>query len=68
MVMVADSTAVLDTGAAPKSVCFKWLGRRNEILGRKGVPRAETHPVCGRFKLGDGRLREVRRAADISGE
>ena len=66
--MVAGSGAVVDTGAAPNSVCFKWLEHRAEILERKEVPRAETHPVRARFKLGDGRLREVRRAADIPGE
>ena len=56
---------VLDTGATANLVCFSWLARLNRILKRRGIPRAATHPSRARSRFGDGRLEEVRHAADI---
>ena len=39
--------------------------RHNSILNCRGVSRAETYPACAGFKFGDGRLGDVRCAADI---
>ena len=64
-VMGADSVVALYTGAAEHLGCFNWLGRRNSVPERRGVPRAETSPACARIKFGDGGLHKARRAADI---
>ena len=52
-------------GLPANPVCYKWLGRRNNILVLWGGPRAETYPACARFKFGRGRFGEVRCAAGI---
>lgn len=55
--MLADAgcVAVLDSGAAANSVCFRWLEDRNKSLGRTG--RSSSHGLSG--------LRAIRFAADI---
>ena len=57
--------AVLDSGAAANLVSIKWSEHRNKISERWGIQRAETFPRRAQFKSGDGRLGEVRCAADI---
>ena len=52
---------VLDTGATANVVPFSWPGRRNRILEQHGIPKVAK----ARFSFGDGRLREVRHAADV---
>ena len=64
VIMGAESVVVVDTGAAAKWVCFWRLEHRNTILGSRGTSRVATCPACARFRLGDGRPGEVRRAAD----
>ena len=61
----ADSVVVLDTVAAAKVVCFRALGRRESVSGKWGIQPAQPLPAQVRLKFGDGRLAEVRRAADI---
>ena len=65
MVAGTDSVASSDTGATANLVGFRWLGRRNRILQRKGLPRVSTYPASARFKFGDRRLGKVHHAADI---
>ena len=54
-----------DTGAAASIARLGWLERQNRILERRGIPRVATYPSKARFRFGDGRLGEVRYAADI---
>ena len=61
-----DSAVVLDTGPAANLVCFRWLGRHNRLLEKKGRQRLSTYPSSARFCFGDGRLGEVRHATDTS--
>ena len=56
----------LDNGAAANVVCLRWLEHHNRVLQRKGFLLVATYPAFARFKFGDGRLGEVRRAADAS--
>ena len=65
-VMDAGSALALDAGATANLVCYSWLEGRNSMSERRGVPRAEIHPACSRFKFGGGRLGEVQCAADVS--
>ena len=60
-----DIAAVLDVGAAAYSVCFRRLVGHNRILQREGFRPVSTYPTSARFKFGDGRLGEIRQAADI---
>ena len=57
--------AALETGAAAKLVSFSWLAHRNRILERFGIPGVTANPPQARFRFGDGRLGEVRHAADV---
>ena len=59
-----DSVVVLDTGATANSVCFKWLGNHNSYLRKLGSQKVAPPPTTARLKCGDGRVGEVRRAAD----
>ena len=61
----SESAAVLDTGATANLVCYKWLGTRNSFLGRREMEKAVPYPSNARFKFGDGRIGEVKHAADI---
>ena len=63
--MGAESSVALKTGAAAKLARFWRLAYRNKLLEKHGLSRVSTYPTCARFKFGDGRLGEVRCAADI---
>ena len=65
MVSQETSAVVLATGAAANVVCFSSLARHNRTLERRGVPRVTAYLPQTRFRFGDGRLGEVRHAADI---
>ena len=65
MVSREDSVVVLDTGATANLVCFSWLAHHNRILERRGIPRVSTYPSKARFRFANGRLGDVRQAADI---
>ena len=62
--MDAGRVAGSETGAAANLARVRRLGHRNEISEGKGFPRVTTYPASARFKFGDGRLGEVRCAAD----
>ena len=55
----------LDTGATADSVYCYWLQRQNRLLGKKGRQKVSTYPASARGRFGDGRLGDVRHAADI---
>ena len=55
----------LGAGAPSNSVCVRWLENHNRITNRKGYQEVSTYPSSARFRFGDGRLGDVRRAADI---
>ena len=56
---------VLDAGATANLVCYKWLENHNSFLERQGLEKAVPYPSNARFKFGDGRMGEVKHAADI---
>ena len=60
-----DSVVALNTSTAANIVRFSWLAYRNRILEGRGAPRVSTYHSKARFRFGDGRLGEVRHAADI---
>ena len=53
-VMDVDSALFLGTGADANLAPCTWLGHRNVILARWGLPSAETHPDCARFVFRHG--------------
>ena len=55
--------AALDTGDTANLVCFRRLEHHHRLFedGRQGV---STYPLAARIRFGDGRLGEVRHAAD----
>ena len=55
---------ILDTGTAANLACSQWLNRNNSMLGKMGPPRVPTYPAQERFKFGEGRMGDVRFAAD----
>ena len=56
---------VLDTGDAANLVCFRRLPPHYRLLEKYGFQRVSIYPSKARFRFGDGRLGEVRPAADI---
>ena len=64
--MGEDSVVVSDIRAAANLERFRGLVNRNLLVEGRGSPRVSTFPGCARFKFGDGRLVDVRYAADIS--
>ena len=60
-----DSVVALDTGATANLVCFSWLAHHNSILEKHEFPKVTANPSEARFGFGDGRFREVCRAAEI---
>ena len=60
-----DSVVVLDSGAAAKSVCFKRLDNHNLLFRKFGLPEVLPYSATARSKFGDGRMGEVKHAADI---
>ena len=66
VVSPASSVVVLDTGATANLVCRQWLANHNRFLERQGIEKAHLYPADARFKFGDGRIGEVRYAADIT--
>ena len=56
---------VADAGAAANLVCFRWLEHQNRLLEKMERRKASTYPSATGFRCGDGRLRDVRRAANI---
>ena len=65
--LVSDegSLAALDTGATADSVYCWWLQRQNRLLGKKGRQKVSTCPSSARGRFRDGRLDDVRHAADF---
>ena len=61
----SDSAVVSHTGVTANSVCSSWQELANRILQTKGSLRVSTYPGYARFRFGHGRLRGVRRAADV---
>ena len=61
----AESAAVLETGTTTNLARFRWSEHRNKILVGKGIDRVATYSACAQLKFGDGRLGEVRCAAEI---
>ena len=55
----------LETGAAADLVCHKWIANHNLFLQKLGLPKMLSYSAAARFKFGDGRVGEVKRAADI---
>ena len=66
LVSPGDIVVVSDTGATANLVCSSCLPRHKRIPDRRGIPRVTTYPSKARFRFGDGRLGEIRRAADTS--
>ena len=64
--MHADSVAVLDIGATANLICFRWLERHNRLQAKRGYPKVSTYSSTARPRFGDGRLGEVRHAADTT--
>ena len=64
--MTDDSAVVLDTGATANLVSVRRLTHSNSLLGEMGLPRVTTHPAMARFKFGEGRMGDVRSAAEIT--
>ena len=60
-----ESVVVLNTGATANIASIRWLARHSRILGNYGAPRVTTYSSKARCRFGDGRLGEVRHAADI---
>ena len=61
----SDSLAVFGAGVTANLLCFSWFERHNRILQRGGFPQVSTYRASARSRFGDGRLRVVRRGADI---
>ena len=59
------TVAVLDTGATANLVCFEWFENHNSHMQKLGIPEVSTYPTAARFEFCDGRVGEVRYAADI---
>ena len=55
----------LDTGATANLVCFKWLGNHNSFLRKIGHQNVMPYSTMARLKFGDGRVGELKHAADI---
>ena len=64
--MMENSVVTLDAAATANLMCFRWLIRHNTMPGRVGLRRESTYPAQVRFKFGDGRMGDVRHAADIT--
>ena len=62
-----DSVVALDSGATANLVRVSWPAHHNRILERRGVPKETTCSAQARFRFRDGRLGEVRQAANIPG-
>ena len=60
-----NSLVAFGARAAADLVCFRPLARRPRVLECKGFARVSAYPACARFEGGDGRLDEVRHAANI---
>ena len=65
LVSQEDSVAMLDTAATANMACFRWLEHHNRLPEEHGFQKVSTFPSTARFRSWGGRLREVRRAADI---
>ena len=65
MASKVECVAVLDTGATANLVRLKWLANHKSHLQKTGLPKVNTYPAAARIKFGDGRIGEVRPAADI---
>ena len=63
VVSESDSLVVFGTAATANLLCSGWRQRHNRILRRGGFQRVPTDPA-----FGDGRLDEVRSAADNSAD
>ena len=62
----SDSAAVPDMGATANLARRRRLEHHNRTLGQKGYRKVSPYPSSARLRFGDGRLSEVRQAADIS--
>ena len=65
LVSHTESVVAFDTGATANSARFSCLVQQNSILAKHGFPKVTTYPSKARFRFGDERLGEVRRAGDI---
>ena len=65
MLPYGDSAVSLDAGAAANLVRFRWLAHHSRLQGREECRQVSTYPLSARFRFGNGRLGEVRRAADV---
>lgn len=60
----AESAAALNTGVTANLARFKWLRRRAAVLARFGIPIPRPYPTCAICKFENGRMGDVRFAAD----
>ena len=60
------SALILYTEATAKLTRFRWLGNHISLPAQRGMPRANTYQAKARLKFGDGRMAEVRHAADVT--
>ena len=60
-----DSAVVLDTGATANLACCRRLEHHNRLLEKNEYQSVSTYASTARFRSGDGRLGDVRHAADI---
>ena len=61
----SESAVVLETGTTADLVCYKRLGNRHLFSGKQGFAEAAPYTSAAQFKFGDGRIGEVKRAADF---
>ena len=65
LALLDDSVVEWDTGDTADLARFHWLGYPNQLLESRGFPRVSAYPSKARVRIGDGRIGEVRRGADI---
>ena len=60
----SESAAALDTGAPATLACCKWPHHHTAALERLEAPITGPDPACAELKFGNGRMEEVRFAAE----
>ena len=55
----------LGSGATANLLCSRRIERQNQLLEKSDYPEVSSYPSTALFRSGDGRLGEVRHAADI---
>ena len=61
-----DNAVILNAGATANLVCSWRLNHHNSPSEKVGLPRVPTYPAQARFKFGDGRMGDVKFAAEIT--